>query len=1046
LLVLPALLLGLAGVTAATAISASATTTTGTTWYVTSAGTASGCASPAGTSSDPFGTIAGALACAADGDKISVGAGNFAGGFTVPVNVTIEGAGAFGTTITGLASTVSPAPPSEVTLAPGVMATLDGLTVTGSDFTNAVSMTGGALVLDQAFLQDAGPSSAGAVVSASPASGTAASVTVEASTIATGVTSSDAGLVVHYNGAAGSLGTDMSTVSILNSTVEAAAVTTAAVTVLNTNVSLLDDTIDASALQALRAIDDSSVTVGGTVLASDDADAVECEAGFTDLGNNLSSGDAANHGCNLTNGANGDIVSTTELSPGLGALADNGGPTPTMALLAGSPAIDANSISNCTSSLVNGLDQRGDPRNAAARGACDIGAYDTGGTPHTTWYVASAGTATGCASPAGTSSDPFGTIPAALACAEDGDLVSVGPGSFTGGFTVADNVVIKGAGANQTLVGGAPSASQLSGELTIAPAAHVVLSDLTVDGSLGNVAVDMTDANLVLMGVVAEDTGFTGGATVYAKPPGGTTAEVEVLGSTVSGGNDTAVAVVAANGLQYGAAATLTSTATIINSTLSSQAGEVGGVFANQANLDLLDDTVADAGNFAVLGSATSTLTIRGTILTGAGSSASDCRGFTTANLIDEGNNLVSGPGNCTFSKGVDGDLVGSSSSPLNADLGALGYYGGTTPTMPLEAGSPAIGANSVANCTGLLVNDLDQRGDPRNADARGACDIGAYDTGSNGTPLTWGGGPAFGPSARSYPAMATDTSPSDESYGFTLVFGGIGPRGYAGDTWHLSTAGFDWQDVNAATTDAPSARAGASLVWDAAMGDFVLFGGVNSKGFQGDTWAFDPTTEQWSQLSPTASPTPRAIAAMAALPNGDIVLFGGLTYTGYLGDTWVYSPSTSKWTEVATSGPSARWGAAMAADPTTGTAVLFGGAGRSGFDGGTWSFDPTSDAWSEVTTSGTAPSARAGTGLTYDTAAGKFVLVDGETSSGYSNGTYTFSPSTSTWSRLSPATSPTPRAEAALTYDPVTNRLVQFGGYSSGGYQADTWELEGQL
>ena len=45
----------------------------------------------------------------------------------------------------------------------------------------------------------------------------------------------------------------------------------------------------------------------------------------------------------LTNGTNGNQVGVAD--PGLGTLANNGGPTETIALLAGSPAIDAGSNS-----------------------------------------------------------------------------------------------------------------------------------------------------------------------------------------------------------------------------------------------------------------------------------------------------------------------------------------------------------------------------------------------------------------------------------------------------------------------------------------------------------------------------------------------------------------------------------------------------------------------------------------------------------------------------------------------------------------------------
>jgi hypothetical protein len=53
--------------------------------------------------------------------------------------------------------------------------------------------------------------------------------------------------------------------------------------------------------------------------------------------------------------------------PVLGPLQDNGGPTETQALLAGSPAIGART-SGCS-----GVDQRGQPRTRP----CDLGAYET---------------------------------------------------------------------------------------------------------------------------------------------------------------------------------------------------------------------------------------------------------------------------------------------------------------------------------------------------------------------------------------------------------------------------------------------------------------------------------------------------------------------------------------------------------------------------------------------------------------------------------------------------------------------------------------------
>src|SRR5262249_36089302 len=78
--------------------------------------------------------------------------------------------------------------------------------------------------------------------------------------------------------------------------------------------------------------------------------------------------------CNFT--GPGDM---NNINPNLGSLQNNGGPTQTMALPSGSPAVDAGNPSGCTDSSGHLLktDQRGMPRpDPEDTGGCDMGAYE----------------------------------------------------------------------------------------------------------------------------------------------------------------------------------------------------------------------------------------------------------------------------------------------------------------------------------------------------------------------------------------------------------------------------------------------------------------------------------------------------------------------------------------------------------------------------------------------------------------------------------------------------------------------------------------------
>ena len=88
------------------------------------------------------------------------------------------------------------------------------------------------------------------------------------------------------------------------------------------------------------------------------------------------------HGYNLSSDGTCNFNARGDLNnhdPLLGPLQNNGGPTQTMALLPGSPAIDAGNPSGCTDGQGHLLktDQRGMPRpDREDIVGCDMGAYE----------------------------------------------------------------------------------------------------------------------------------------------------------------------------------------------------------------------------------------------------------------------------------------------------------------------------------------------------------------------------------------------------------------------------------------------------------------------------------------------------------------------------------------------------------------------------------------------------------------------------------------------------------------------------------------------
>jgi hypothetical protein len=197
-----------------------------------------------------------------------------------------------------------------------------------------------------------------------------------------------------------------------------------------------------------------------------------------------------------------------------------------------------------------------------------------------TLYVSSTGSDTGTCPEAA----PCASLAYALSQATGGDTISIGAGSFPGVATVAVNVTIEGAGANETtLTGGTPNTAIL----TIASGTSVGIEDLALEPtSLGEDGVSATTGTLRLVGVSIVQAGQTGWRPTngVAALPGSGTIQLSVLDSTIADAFQ--------NGIAIGSSSASADTLSVVDSTIADNTAD-GILDTNRDQITLQDDTIS---------------------------------------------------------------------------------------------------------------------------------------------------------------------------------------------------------------------------------------------------------------------------------------------------------------------------------------------------------------------------------------------------------------------------------------------------------------------
>jgi hypothetical protein len=257
-----------------------------------------------------------------------------------------------------------------------------------------------------------------------------------------------------------------------------------------------------------------------------------------------------------------------------------------------------------------------------------------------------------------------------------------------------------------------------------------------------------------------------------------------------------------------------------------------------------------------------------------------------------------------------------------------------------------------------------------------------------------------------------------------------------------------------------PSARTGASMVYDAADHYVVLFGGDDSAYGDhslNDTWRF--SGGKWMNITSGITPRDRESATIAYdAADGYVVLFGGYSATTnnnhssrqwvFLNDTWRFVGG--KWSNITPgTSPAVSSENVMAFDGKDGYIVLWQDRWVLQHTWvnypATWTF--VSGVWTNQSAASKGPVGYPGT-MAYDPH-GHFVLLFSE---GWGQSTWTFQ--NLTWTEIqnggsNPHGSPSARVYPMMAYDAQNKSVILFGGTSAGVNNSvcvlgDTWSFHG--
>ena len=377
---------------AAVFLALASTAMASTTWYVNgvSGSDSNNCMS----AQTACKTIGHAISLASLGDSVMIAAATYTENLLINVNLKLIGSGATKTIIDGggistvisIVNTAANVTLSKVTISNGVSAFGGGIYNEGTLTVNSSTISGNTAADSFGYAYGGGIYSFGTlVINNSTLSGNFASASFKSaaggaiySTGALAINNSTLngnGASGHLGGGGGGIAIATGTAKISNSTLSGngaigggGGISNAGTVTINNSTLSGNVTRNSSGGGGISNV--GTATLQNSIVANNTSGG-NCSGTMTSNGYNLSSDGT----CTFSN--TGDLNSA---HPKLGTLGNYGGPTQTIPLLSGSPAIDAGNPNGCTNSNGHLLktDQRGQPRpDKEDSGGCDMGAYES---------------------------------------------------------------------------------------------------------------------------------------------------------------------------------------------------------------------------------------------------------------------------------------------------------------------------------------------------------------------------------------------------------------------------------------------------------------------------------------------------------------------------------------------------------------------------------------------------------------------------------------------------------------------------------------------